>query len=149
MSKGLLVYFLRLLRSGGLTTLLFLCVAGAHADQFVSRAGYEIHYSTFSSMIIPSDVAQSHDIIRSKERIVTNISVQRDGTSVKATISGTTTNLLEQSLAMTFTEVTEQDATYYLANQRINERDAIRFRIRIQPLDSSQAFDLEFTRQYY
>lgn len=50
---------------------------------------------------------------------------------------------------MTFTEVTEQDATYYLANQRINERDAIRFRIRIQPLDSSQAFDLEFTRQYY
>lgn len=121
----------------------------ACADQFVAWSDYEIHYATFSSLIIPSDVADVHGIVRSKGRIVTNISIRQDGLSVKADIAGTSTNLLEQVMSMDFVEVAEQQAIYYLASQSINEKDMIRFRIRVQPENSDEAYTLEFTRRYY
>ncbi len=50
---------------------------------------------------------------------------------------------------MDFVEVREQDAIYYLSNQVINERDTVRFAIRIQPLDTDQAYQLTYKRQYF
>ena len=119
------------------------------ADQFVSWSGYEIHYTTFSSLIIHSQVAEAHGIIRSKNRIVTNLSIQQDGGSIRARVSGTSTNLLEQVTSMNFTEVVEQDAVYYLANQVVNERDTIRFSINVKPEQIGKTYNLEFTRHYY
>ena len=119
------------------------------ADQFVSWSGYEIHYATFSSLIIPSQVAETHGIIRSKNRIVTNLSIQQDGSSIRAGVNGTSTNLLEQVTSMNFVEVVEQDAVYYLANQMVNERDTIRFSINVKPEQTGKTYNLKFTRQYY
>jgi hypothetical protein len=134
---------------GCLLPLLLLQSASASADQFETWYGYEIHYATFSSLIIPSQVAEAHGIVRSKNRIVTNLSVRRDGGSVRADVSGTSTNLLEQVTHMNFTEVVEQDAVYYLANQVINERDTIRFSINVKPEQINKTYNLKFTRQYY
>jgi hypothetical protein len=66
------------------------------ADQFIKWQGYEIHYTTLSSRLIPADVAASHGITRSDNRIVTNVSIRRDGLPIKATIRGTATNLLNK-----------------------------------------------------
>jgi hypothetical protein len=134
---------------GWLLPLLLLQSASVNADQFETWYGYEIHYSTFSSLIIPSQVAEAHGIVRSKNRIVTNLSIRQDGDSVRADVSGTRTNLLEQVTSMDFTEVVEQDAVYYLANQVINERDTIRFSINVKPEQIDKTYNLEFTRQYY
>lgn len=134
---------------GCLLPLLLLHCASAGADQFETWHGYEIHYATFSSLIIPSQVAEAHGIVRSKNRIVTNLSIRQDGRSIRADVSGTSTNLLEQVTSMNFTEVTEQDAVYYLANQIINERDTIRFNINVKPERIDKTYNLQFMRQYY
>ena len=134
---------------GCLLPLLLLHSASAGSDQFETWYGYEIHYATFSSLIIPSQVAEAHGIVRSKNRIVTNLSIRLDGGSIRADVSGTSTNLLEQVTSMNFTEVVEQDAVYYLANQVINERDTIRFSINVKPEQINKTYNLEFIRQYY
>lgn len=119
------------------------------AAQFIEWQGHEIHYTSFSSMLIPAETAALHDIKRAKNRIVTNISLRRDGKPVAAQVSGTATNLLNQQSQLDFTEVTEQTAIYYLANQLVSERDTLRLSIRIQPQGLDEAYLLEYVRDYY
>ena len=114
----------------------------------VSWQGYEIHYTTFSSLLIPQEIAATHNIARAKNRIVTNVSILKDGEPQKATISGHNSNLLNQLYTMNFSEVTETTAIYYLANQLIDERDTIRFDLQIQPEGREDQFSLKFMRQY-
>jgi Domain of unknown function (DUF4426) len=129
--------------------LLFLCTYSASADQFITWSGYEIHYSSFSSLIIPEDVAEAHGITRARGRIVTNISIKQDGESVEAIVTGTAENLLNQVLTMDFSEVKEQGAIYYLANQVIGEKDTINFSIVVQPANQANHYELHFMRRYY
>ena len=129
--------------------LLLLCSLTASADQVVNWSGYEIHYSSFSSLIIPNEVARSHGITRARGRIITNISVRQDGQSVEAIVTGTARNLLNQILPLKFSEVREQGAIYYLANQIIDEKDTIRFNITVQPANSELDYNLKFIRRYY
>ena len=110
--------------------------------------GYDIHYTTFSSTLIPQEVAAAHNIVRSEYRIVTNVSILKDGEPVKAKVTGRNTNLLNQLFTMEFDEVTEKTAIYYLANQLIDERDTLRFTINVLPVGETNAFELKFIRQY-
>lgn len=137
---------------------LLLLLAGAwpaiaSADQFISWQGYEIHYTTFSSRLIPPEVAAVHQIPRADNRLVTNISVRRDGQPVAAKLHGTVTNLLNQQSILVFTEVLESDAIYYLANQLVDERDTLRYVINITPAgadnSAENAYKLAFTRDFY
>jgi len=114
----------------------------------VQWRGYDIHYTTFNSLLIPQEVANAHNIVRSKFRIVTNISVLQDGEPSKAKVTGTNTNLLSQLFTMSFDEVTEKTAIYYLSNQLIDERDTLRFTIQVTPEGQSDALELKFMRQY-
>jgi hypothetical protein len=119
------------------------------ADQFIQWQGYEIHYTTLSSRLIPADVAASHGITRADNRVVTNISIRRDGQPIRANIRGTATNLLNQRQNLAFTEVMERDAIYYLANQLVDVRDTLRFVLFILPEGASEAYELAFVRDYY
>lgn len=114
----------------------------------VQWRGYDIHYTTFNSLLIPQDVAKVHNIVRSKFRIVTNISVLQDGEPSAAKVTGINTNLLNQLFTMRFDEVTEKTAIYYLSNQLIDERDTLRFTIQVTPYGESEALELKFMRQY-
>lgn len=127
--------------------LLLVCCNIACAETIQWR-GYDIHYTTFSSTLIPQEVANAHNIIRSRNRIVTNISIRKDGQPVRAQLEGTNSNLLNQLFTMQFTEVIEETAIYYLANQIIDEKDHLRFQISVQPLDQDETLELRFTRQY-
>jgi hypothetical protein len=49
---------------------------------------------------------------------------------------------------MSFDEVTEKTAIYYLSNQLIDERDTLRFTIQVTPSGESEALELKFMRQY-
>jgi hypothetical protein len=98
--------------------------------------------------LIPQDVAKAHNIIRSKFRIVTNISVLQEGEPSPAKVTGINTNLLNQLFTMSFDEVTEKTAIYYLSNQLIDERDTLRFTIQVTPSGESEALELKFMRQY-
>jgi hypothetical protein len=117
--------------------------------EVIQWQGFDIHYTTFNSMLIPDDVALAHEIVRSKHRIVTNITIRRDNTAVSARLSGTTVNLLSQLSSMNFEKVTEPGAIYYLSNQIVDERDTLVFNIDIQPVSHNETFHLKFTRRYH
>ena len=118
------------------------------AAETIQWQGYDIHYTTFSSLLIPPEVAAQHNISRSKNRIVTNISILKQGEPQRADITGHNANLLNQLYTMDFVEVKEATAIYYLANQLIDERDTLRFEIEIKPLGSEETYPLKFMRQY-
>ena len=130
------------------------------ADQPIQWQGYDIHYTTLSSRLIPAEVAKLHGIIRADNRMVTNIAIRQTsetsdetddekGEPVTANIHGTVTNLLNQQSVLDFTEVLEPNAIYYLANQLVDERDTLRYSISIQPQSSEATYLLEFGRDYY
>lgn len=126
-----------------------LCLASSYTiAETVNWRGYDIHYTTFSSTLIPQEVAAAHNIVRSEYRIVTNVSIIKDGSPVKAAVTGSNSNLLNQLFTMNFDEVTEKNAIYYLSNQLIDERDTLRFNIKVQPAGEPEAFELKFVRQY-
>ncbi len=126
-----------------------LAVSTAHAEQFVQWQGFDIHYNTFSSLLIPAEVAKAHGISRSKSRIITNISIVKNGDPTTAQVTGHSLNLLGQLTNLDFVEVNENTGIYYLANQVVDEKDTLRFSIKIQPAGSEDAFDLKYNRQYY
>ena len=115
----------------------------------VEWRGYDIYYTTFRSTLVPPDVAELHNITRDDDRILTNITVRRNGEPVRATVTGSVTNLLNQMTQLGFTEVIEEAAIYYLANLLVSERDTLRYRLEITPLGEEESFELTFTRQYF
>jgi hypothetical protein len=119
------------------------------AEQRVIRGPYEIHYTAISSTLIPASVAAKHGLVRSGNRIITNIAIRTSDKSVGATITGTAENILNQLQPLDFHEVIEQGTIYYLAEQIINEKDLIRYNIQIQPVGSQETYELAFQRQYF
>lgn len=115
----------------------------------VEWRGYTIYYTTFRSTLVPPDVAALHDITRDDDRILTNITVRRDGEPYRAKVSGTVSNLLNQMSELRFSEVIEEAAIYYLANQLVDERDTLRYRLSIKPEGEDDSLELEFTRRYF
>ena len=126
-----------------------LFVSQTQAEQTHHWLGYDIHYTTYPSTLIPADVAAVHGIIRSDNRLVTNITVIKQGKPVQLKIDGHAKNLLNQQFKLEFSEITEHSAIYYLANQIISEQDAVSFEITIKPVGETETYLLKFARRYY
>ena len=126
-----------------------LMIPASRAEQFVQWQGFDIHYNTFSSLLIPPDVAKAHGISRSKNSIITNISIVQNGIPTKAQVTGQSLNLLGQLTQLAFIEVNERTGIYYLANQIVDEKDTLRFSLRIKPSGSEETYDLNYNREYY
>lgn len=128
--------------------MLFLLPARAHADS-LGCDGDVIQYTTFVSTIIPAEVAAAQGIIRSKDHLITNITVLKQGRAVDAKVVGTATNLLDQPSELLFKPIREEGSVYYLATQVASERDTIRYAISVTPAGAQQACKLDFIRNYY
>ena len=129
--------------------LLAFFVCETQAEQTHHWLGYDIHYTTYPSTLILTDVAAAHGIVRSDNRLVTNITVIKQGKPVQLEIAGYAKNLLNQQFELEFSEITEHGAIYYLANQIISEQDAISFNISIKPVGETETYLLNFARRYY
>ncbi|MDA0976952.1 MAG: DUF4426 domain-containing protein [Proteobacteria bacterium] len=117
------------------------------AAQFVTHQGYDIHYAALLSTLIPPDVARLHGITRGENQIVINISALREGHASHASVTGHVTNLLNQRVTLSFSEVTESDAIYYLASHTALEEDILHFEISVTPPDTSPVM-VRFLRRY-
>lgn len=130
--------------------LLLLCYMGcalASAAQYVDQGEHRVHYTTFSSMIIPPDVASAHGIVRSEKRVVLNISVLKQDKPAAASISGHVINLLNQRFELIFDEINEAEAIYYLASHLALEHDILRFNLEVQ-LNTVESVPINFIRRY-
>lgn len=136
------------MRAGLIACLTAILSAAPVQGDEVDWRDYKVYYTTFPSTLVPPEVAELHDITRGESRILTNVTVRRSGESVQASVTGTVTNLLNQMTTLEFREVIEEAAVYYLANQLVDEKDTLRYRLEIRPAGENDAFELEFTRRY-
>ncbi len=94
-----------------------------------------VHYNTFNSTYLTPDIAKSAELIRSKTQGVINISVIKDGKPLTAQVSGTVKDLTSQSVPLSFKQVTEQGAIYYIAQYPVPQQETRTFEIKVQTGD--------------
>ena len=121
----------------------------AAAEQKIQIGEFEIHYTAFPSMLVPADTANLHGLTRAENRLLLNLSVRRTGEPVPARVTGQVVNILNQAQPLTFFEVSEQTAIYYLAEVVNQEKDWLRFTLEIEFSKDHPPYVLELNRQYY
>lgn len=121
----------------------------AAAEQKIQVGEFEIHYTAFPSLLVPADTADLHGLTRAENRLLLNLSVRRAGEPVPAGVTGQVVNILNQAQPLTFFEVSEQTAIYYLAEVVNQEKDWLRFTLEIEFSKDHPPYVLEFNRQYY
>ena len=132
-----------------LSALLFASL-GVNAEQFKTFSNLEVHYIALPSTFIQPEIAKQYGIKRSKTNGLLNISIldkRKDKTAVPATLTGTGRNLIGQTHQLTFTEVKEGKAIYYLAEYPYLNEEIVNFDITIKTEKKSNA--LKFQHKFY
>ena len=130
--------------------LLALCVAtSARAEQYVSVGAYQVHYVVIGSTFLTPEIARRYHLERNREVAMLNISVLRDGKPVAARITGVARDLLSREIALTFREVREPPAIYYLSQLRFTEQEHWRFRLNVQPVGEPEPLAVQFEQRIY
>lgn len=125
------------------------CVA-ASDKPYEEFGDYKVYFSVFNSTFVKPEVARAYNLTRSKDRALINISLVKNNTfGLPAKISGTASNLMQQSKTLEFTEIVEQDATYYLAPLLHLNEEVINFTIDITPAGETKAHRVKFSKKLY
>ncbi|MBC3776027.1 DUF4426 domain-containing protein [Pseudomonas sp. SWRI99] len=91
-----------------------------------------VHYNTFNSTFLQPDIAKAAELIRSKNQGVINVSVMKHGKPLIASVTGTVKDLTSQSVPLSFRQVTEQGAIYYIAQYPVPQQETRTFEIKVQ-----------------
>ncbi|AHL36471.1 homoserine acetyltransferase [Pseudomonas brassicacearum] len=94
-----------------------------------------VHYNTFNSTFLTPDIAKAAELIRSKNQGVINVSVLRDGKPLMAQVSGSVKDLTSKTIPLTFRQITEQGAIYYIAQYPVDQQETRTFEIKVQTGD--------------
>ena len=142
-----------------LMALLLLCLAisrPSYAEQKITYGEYDVHYIVLPTLSLNQEIANKYDLPRGKNKALVNISVLRnndasstgqiDAATVK--VSGRSENLLGQRQKLTFTEITEGPAIYYLALLRHADEEFHRVSIDIL-LPNGHVAELRFQQKMY
>jgi hypothetical protein len=105
----------------------------------------------FNSTFVTPSVAQTYQLTRARDRSLVNISITRtsdEGTrlGLPALIKGTASNLIQQQRSLTFREIDEGNAVYYIAPLRHSNEEVMNFAIDVQPQGEEKSFQVRFTR---
>lgn len=124
------------------------------AGQVEARGDYNIHYSAFGSTVLKPEISSHYQLVRSRFQGVINIAVMDKGTGDKskahtAIVSGTTRNLLGQRQKVSFKEIREGDAIYYLGSFRFNNEEVLTFEVNVQPDPNKSPYKVKFQKKFY
>lgn len=133
---------------------LLLTVQPVYAQQMQRFGDYELHYIVIPTTTLKPDIAARYDISRGKDRALCNISViDKNGAGVKAALEGSSQNLLGQRQGLTFTEVVDGEAIYYLATIRHSNEEVHRINVDAQvagtPTSRGASTTLKLTQKLY
>ena len=118
------------------------------AEQKQSYGDLDVHYSAFNSGFLQPEIAAATGLVRSKTQGVVNVAVLKAGTASSAQVNGTVKNLLGQSTALSFKEVKEGKAIYYLAQFPFEQRETLRFTLNVTAADGvPHSFD--FNQEFF
>jgi len=134
--------------------LLALC-SFSQAEQFVEDDQYVVHYSAFNSSMLTPDVAKTYDLMRSRQRAIMNISVQKKmpggatPKAVMAQLEGYTGALGGSERQLDFKVITEGDAIYYLAEFLIGNGEKLNFDIKVKPTPDHTPIKVSFSQEFF
>ena len=138
-----------------LFALLSTCLQASAEEMATSQTfdNYEIHYSVFNISFLTFEVVRAYGIVRSKSKALMNIAVlqkQADGTmkNIAAIVTGDQYDLIRNT-PLSFQEVREEQAIYYLSSFEIQNHATIYFTINVQPDPNKPAYVLKFNKVLY
>ena len=126
------------------TLLLWLGANTAHAQQMQRFGDYELHYIVIPPTMLQPEIAARYGIRRGKDRALCNISViNSDGAGVRADLTGSSQNPLGQRQGLSFSEVVDGEAIYYLATIRHADEEIHRINIDASVVGASTTLKLQ------
>lgn len=120
----------------------------AFAERKQTFGELDVHYSVFNSSFLQPDIAAAAGLTRSKTGGVLNVAVLKAGKGVPAQVSGQIKNLLGQTSNLSFKQVLESGAVYYLAEFPLREREILTFSLSVQVGDSA-SHSLTFNQEVF
>ncbi len=122
-----------------------LLMGKAQAEQKQQLGDWDIHYIAFNSTFLTPEVARASNLSRNKNNAIINISVL-DSASQQAQeviISGIARNLLGQQRNLTFREIKDGNAIYYIAVMPFRNEEQFRFSLDIKQGVKRQQLNFE------
>jgi hypothetical protein len=148
MTKLLLKTVITLVITLGIT---LVNISTVSAQNMKKLNDWNVHYIALDSTFITPKIAKAYQITRSRYNALVNISVldnTKPGHPAKnVSITGTAKNNLGQFKTIEFTEVTEGDAIYYLAQISVNHEETVHFDLAIT--DGKKSQNLKFYQKFY
>ena len=104
-----------------------------------------VHYSAFNSTFVQPATAQAAGLVRSKNQGIINVTVLKAGKPSVANVSGTVSDLTSRQVPLSFKQVTDQGAVYYLAQFPIDQEESRTFAITVGSGDTTNSFSFNQT----
>ena len=121
------------------------------AENMKKIGSMNIHYMAIGATFLTPEIAKTYGIERSRYNGLINISVldntQKNTPAKTVSISGTARNDVGQIKTLSFDEVKEADAIYYLAQLRYSDEETFYFNLTIT--DGKESHQLIFKQKFY
>lgn len=121
----------------------------ASAEQKKDLGDWEVHYIALNTTFLSPEVAKSNGIVRSRYNALINISVldRQTKQAQSVVLSGQARNLLGVLKTLSFKQVKEGKAIYYLAVLPFSDLEQYRFTVQIN--DGQKQQELKFQHKFY
>jgi hypothetical protein len=136
------------------TLLLWLlcCAVPASAQQSEMFGPYELHYSVVNTTFLEPGVAATYGITRGKKRAILNLAVREhlaEGTEArKLLVQGRTWDLIQNQF-LSFEEIREGPAIYYIAEFKFINEEWRFFEVDFRPEGADKTYTFKFKHQLY
>lgn len=134
-----------LLKKSLLACVLFGLSQHTHAEQMQQLGTWDVHYMLMPTTMLETDIAKQYQLQRSRNYQFLNISVL-DHTTQQAQaveISGEAVNLAGQQQTLTFREIAEGKARYYITGVEARSEQKMRVTVRIRMGNTEQVLKFE------
>lgn len=124
-----------------------LCLAlPAAAERKQTFDDLEVHYSAYKSSFLQPEIAAAAGLTRSEGLGVFNVSVLKDGKAQLATVKARIENLMGQQRSLSFREVRQGDAIYYLSQFPFGE-EKLHFTVDVK--SGGRLHTFEFDQEFF
>jgi hypothetical protein len=120
-----------------------------NAEQKQVLGSWDVHYIALNTTFLTPQVAKQYGIVRSKFNALINISVldRKDKSAQSVVLTGDAKNLIGVIKKLTFKQVKEGKAIYYLAVLPFSDLEQYRISININ--DGLEQKTLKFQHKFY
>jgi hypothetical protein len=115
---------------------------------------YILHFNAIATEELTPEIAQQYGIVRSANRAMLNVTILRKDEvgmteAVPGSVAASAINLTAQLKNLSFREITEGDAIYYIAEFPISHEETLIFSIDATPINEASRFSVRYKRQFF